>query len=256
MVGRHRLRELREGAEDRDGELVEVGSVGGIGQGERIYSVRFIGDVGYVVTFRQTDPLYTIDLSDPTDPVVAGELELLGYSAYLHPVGDGLLLGIGQDATEEGRTTGTQISLFDVSDPANPQRLQQYTLEHGSSEVEWDHHAFLYWEPTEMAVVPVQTWWWDEDTETESGFAGAVAVHVDRDGIEELAKITHDETGKTGAEDPAIDEPIVPEYDMWRLPIRRSLVIGDRLFTVSDGGILQSDLDTLEDEAWVSFGVR
>jgi uncharacterized secreted protein with C-terminal beta-propeller domain len=242
--------------EDRDGELAEVGSVGGIGNGERIYSVRFMGDVGYVVTFRQTDPLYTIDLSDPTDPVVAGELELLGYSAYLHPVGDGLLLGVGQDATDEGRTTGTQISLFDVSDPANPQRLQQYTLEHGSSEVEWDHHAFLYWEPTEMAVVPVQTWWWDEETETEGGFAGAVAVHVDRDGIEELAKITHDETGKPGAEDPAIGEPIVPEYDMWRLPIRRSLVIGDRLFTVSDGGILQSDLDTLEDEAWVSFGVR
>jgi len=232
---------------DRDGELVEVGSVGGLGEGERIYSVRFMGDVGYVVTFRQTDPLYTIDLSDPANPAVAGELKILGYSAYLHPVGDDLLLGIGQDATDEGRTVGTQISLFDVSDPADPQRIQQYTLEHGSSEVEYDHHAFLYWEPTELAVVPVQTWWWDEDTETEGGFAGAIAVRVARDGVEELARITHD-----GTEGPLSEKP---ELQGWRLPIRRSLVVGDRLFTVSDGGILQSDLDTLEDEAWVSFGI-
>ena len=65
--------------------------------------MRFLGDVGYVVTFEQTDPLYTIDLSDPPSPRVAGELKILGFSAYLHPVGDGLLLGVGQDATESGR---------------------------------------------------------------------------------------------------------------------------------------------------------
>jgi hypothetical protein len=73
-----------------------------------------------VVTFRQIDPLYTLDLSAPTAPRVAGELELPGYSAYLHPVGDGLLLGIGQEATADGRAQGTQVSLFDVSDLAHP----------------------------------------------------------------------------------------------------------------------------------------
>ena len=89
---------------ERNGrELRVVGSVGGLGRGERIYAVRFMGDVGYVVTFRETDPLYTIDLSDPHDPEVVGELKILGYSAYLHPIGDGLLLGVGQDADEEGR---------------------------------------------------------------------------------------------------------------------------------------------------------
>ena len=100
-----------------DGALEAVGGVSGLGPGEDIFAVRFLGDVGYVVTFERTDPLYTIDLSDPAAPQVTGELEIPGYSAYLHPLGDGKLLGVGQDATTDGRTTGTQVSLFDVSRP-------------------------------------------------------------------------------------------------------------------------------------------
>ena len=104
----------------RDGALVQAGRIGGLGKGERVYAVRFVGDIGYVVTFRQIDPLYTIDLSVPERPRVLGELKIPGYSAYLHPVGEDLLLGVGQDATEEGRPTGTQLSLFDVSDLRKP----------------------------------------------------------------------------------------------------------------------------------------
>ena len=104
----------------RDGQLAQLGQVGGLGKGERIYSVRFIDDVGYVVTFRQVDPLYIVDLSAPANPRVRGELKIRGYSAYLHPVGGDLLLGVGQDATEQGQLRGTQLSLFDVSDPAQP----------------------------------------------------------------------------------------------------------------------------------------
>ena len=104
------------------GRLEKAGQVGGLGRGERIYAVRFIGDRGYVVTFRETDPLYTLDLADPARPRVTGELKILGYSAYLHPVGEHELLGVGQDATPEGRRLGTQLSLFDVSDPAAPRR--------------------------------------------------------------------------------------------------------------------------------------
>ena len=88
--------------------LTTIGQVDGLGKGERIYAVRFIDTVGYVVTFRQTDPLYTIDLSDPTKPRVVGELKITGYSAYLHPIGDGLLMGVGQDATDQGRRLGAQ----------------------------------------------------------------------------------------------------------------------------------------------------
>ncbi|MGH9184480.1 MAG: beta-propeller domain-containing protein, partial [Acidimicrobiales bacterium] len=99
---RDAFRGTREGTSEsgivtlrRDGDqLAPIGEVGGLGQGEQIYAVRFMGSVGYVVTFRQTDPLYTVDLSDPTNLRVVGELKIPGYSAYLHPVGDGLLLGV------------------------------------------------------------------------------------------------------------------------------------------------------------------
>jgi Beta propeller domain len=90
---------------------------------EQIYAVRFLGDKGFVVTFRRTDPLYTLDLSDPTDPKVAGELKTPGFSNYLFPVGSNLLLGVGQDATATGFTQGIKIGLIDISDLANPKEI-------------------------------------------------------------------------------------------------------------------------------------
>jgi uncharacterized secreted protein with C-terminal beta-propeller domain len=142
----------------QDDGLVEVGRVGDLGRGERIYAVRFMGEVGYVVTFRQIDPLYVLDLRNPERPEVLGELKIPGYSAYLHPVGEGLLLGVGQDATDEGVPLGTQISLFDVSDPRRPERLHNLHIENGSSEVEYDHLAFLWWAPASIAVLPLHVW--------------------------------------------------------------------------------------------------
>jgi hypothetical protein len=212
------------------GRLTEVGRVGGLGRGEQIYAVRFIGDVGYVVTFRQVDPLYTVDLSTPAAPKVLGELKIRGYSAYLHPVGEDLLLGVGQDATARGRQLGTQVSLFDVSDLSNPTRLHQLTLPGGSSEVEYDHLAFLYWPATGLAVLPLQLW-----NEDGPEFVGAAGFRVDRAGIADLGRISH------------------PVKDEWRGQIRRSLVVGGRLFTVSDVGILASTLDTLQGGTWVRF---
>ena len=217
-----------------DQELVEVGSVGELGLGEQIYAVRFLGDVGYVVTFRQVDPLYSIDLSDPSNPVTRGELKIPGFSSYLHPVDDNLLLGIGQDATDEGRTLGTQVSVFDVSDLDNPTRLHQWTFEFDEnsssySEVEYDHRAFLHWAQTGTTVLPVTRWSWDEETETEDNFFGAVAVEARRDGIEEIGTITHDRfQGKNG------------QYD-WGAQIRRSFVIGDAVYTLSEIGLMASD---------------
>ena len=221
---------------ENDGTLEVIGSVGGLGKGERIFSVRFVGDIGYVVTFRQTDPLYTLDLSDPADPRVMGELKILGDSAYLHPLGDGLLLGVGQDATEEGWTLGTQLSVFDVSDLENPTRLHQYTMKDGYSDVEFDHRAFLYWEPTATAVIPVQRWGWDERSEKDDHFVGAIGFELDRPrGIQEIGSIEH------------------PSGDHWMGQIRRSIVVGDTVFTVSDLGIAGSDLTTLQETSWVGF---
>src|SRR5262245_38041474 len=168
-----------------NGALETVGSVSGLGQGETIRGVRFLGDVGYVVTFRQTDPLYTVDLSDPAAPKVTGELKMLGYSAYLHPIGDGRLLGIGQDATEQGRTTGTQVALYDVRDPAAPVRVAQAVLPQSSTEAEWDPHAFLWWPQTSLAAVPVSDY--------GAGFSGLVGFGVDAEAatITEVGRVTH-----------------------------------------------------------------
>jgi uncharacterized secreted protein with C-terminal beta-propeller domain len=208
----------------RGATLAPVGRVAGLGQGERIYSVRFIGDVGYVVTFREIDPLYTIGLADPTAPKVLGELKLLGYSAYLHPIADDLLLGVGQDATPEGRTKGVQVSLFGVGDPAHPRLLAQHALgASSSSQVEYDSHAFLYWAPSRLVVLPVQV---------SDGFAGALALRVDQSGIAEAGRVAHDQASG---------------------PITRALVIGGGLWTLSDGGVLASALDGFAPLGWLAF---
>ncbi len=219
-----------------DDQLVAIGMVDGLGKTEQIYSVRFIGDVAYVVTFRQTDPLYTVDLSDPSDPEVVGELKIPGFSAYLHPLGPGLLMGVGQDATDQGRVLGSQVSIFDVSDPSDPVRLDTYTLSQGTnSQVEYDHHAFLYWNG--LAMIPVQQWWWDGDK--DEVFMGAVGLTVGDDGeLTELGKVIH----------PGGDE----DWD-WRAQIQRSIVVDDAVYTISSKGIMKSDLATLGTLEWLDL---
>ena len=211
---------------EQAGRLTAVGSVGGLGRGERIQAVRFLGDRGYVVTFRRTDPLYTLDLSDPTQPRVRGELKILGYSAYLHPVGEDRLLGVGQDATEQGRTTGAQLSLFDVSDAAAPKRVAQADLGLGSSTAaEFDPHAFLFWQKTGLGVVPLERY---GDGSGDPGFVGAVGFRVGRDTLGEVGRLAH----------PARQGLMAPS-------IGRSLVIGARLYTLSYDGLQVANLADL-----------
>src|SRR5918994_6591421 len=200
------------------GALVQAGRIGGLGKGERVYAVRFVGDTGYVVTFRQIDPLYTLDLALPERPRVLGELKIPGYSAYLHPIGDDLLLGVGQDANEEGRPLGTQLSIFDVSDLRKPTRLHTRHLGQGWSEAEHDHHAFLFWPRTGLVVIPFEQ--------------RAVGVRVGRArGIDRVGRVEHDAQS----------------------PIRRSLVVRDGVLTVSDDGVKASSLATLAERGFVSF---
>ncbi|MEZ5101001.1 MAG: beta-propeller domain-containing protein [Thermoleophilia bacterium] len=231
-------------ADDGANRLRKTGQVGGLGEGERIYAVRFVGDIGYVVTFRQTDPLYTVDVSDPTAPRVLGELKILGYSAYLHPIGDGLLLGVGQDATAQGRTKGTQLSVFDVSNPAKPVRLAQQTIEDGWSEAEWDHHAFLHWPATSLTMIPVSTYAYDGATQTERAENAAFAFRVGAGGIERLGAIAHLEA-LPGL--PASSRPLGGPS------IRRVLVVGGSVYTLSDLGLKASDLATLQAQGFVAF---
>jgi uncharacterized secreted protein with C-terminal beta-propeller domain len=219
---------------EQGGELTAVGRVGGLGKGERIYAVRFMGDTGYVVTFRQVDPLYTLDLANPARPAVLGELKIPGYSAYLHPLGDELLLGIGQNASNEGRILGTQLSIFDISNLRRPARLHTVSLPRGYSEAEGDHHAFLYWPQSRLAVIPQQTWQ-DEKGAGET-FAGAIGYSLSRTrGIDRVGRVEHPARGGQA----------------W--PVRRSLVIRGAVYTVSDAGVLASSLAGLAPLGFAAF---
>ncbi|MFB6184944.1 MAG: beta-propeller domain-containing protein [Haloarculaceae archaeon] len=114
-----------------------VGSVTGMGLSERVYSVRYVGETAYVVTFRRTDPFHVVDLSDPTDPRTVGKLKLPGYSSYLHPIDDSYVLGLGRE------DRSVKAALFDVSDPANPTVVDDLHLREQWSAVARSHHAFL-----------------------------------------------------------------------------------------------------------------
>ena len=226
-----------------------AGHVTGLGPAERIYSVRFMGPVGYVVTFRQTDPLYTVDLSDPAQPRVRGSVALTGYSAYLHPASDTRLIGIGRQADAMGHIGGTQVSLFDVSDLAAPTRMATFALTATISSAEFDPHAFLYWPAAHLMVVPLQATDMATGAPTPSdGVAqtpgapqsGALVLRVGDSGITETGFITQPDTANpTG----------YPGYS----PIERSLIIGQTLWTISAAGAMASDLTTLRQQGWVPF---
>ncbi len=210
----------------RSGDMVRTGEVGGLGKGERIYAVRFAGPVGYVVTFRQTDPLYTLDLQDPAAPEVRGELKINGYSSYLHPLDSGRLVGVGQDADDQGRVLGTQVSVFDVSDLGNPRRVAQHRVKGAWSEAEQDPHAFLYWPPSGLLVVPIYS---------ASPGSGTLALRVSGSSLDEVGSVRH------------------PSATYGPAQIRRSLMVDGTLWTVSDAGLRATDPTSMRDQAWIPY---
>ena len=205
------------------GTLDEIGHLDGMGIGEEVQSVRFMDDLAYVVTFRQIDPLYALDLSDPRAPRVLGELKIPGFSEYLHPVGEGLLLGVGRQVDpDSGLDEGLKISLFDVSDPLAMAEVDQIVLADAWSNVSQDHKAFT-WDPQrDRAVIPVETGCGpaaDCDARGE-----AIVVAATGTGLDEVARISHGGPAYMGA------------------PLR-SVIVGDDLWTLSPMGLGRTDAD-------------
>ena len=128
-----------------DGDLKEIGRLDNVAEGERVYSVRFMGDIGYFVTFRQTDPLFSVDLSDPKNPKLLGQLKIPGFSEYMYPYGDGLLLGFGMEADEKtGRTSYLKLSMFNTSNPADLTEQDKTVIDPFTySEALYNHKAML-----------------------------------------------------------------------------------------------------------------
>ena len=249
------------GRQGRD--LVTLGSVTGIAPGEDLKSVRFIDDQAFVVTFEQVDPLFVIDLADPRNPRITGELKIPGFSSYLHPMEEGRLFGIGQgDSWNTGK-----LSLFDVSDPAAPAEVDAVTLGGSdgwaSSEAAWDHHAFSWFATHGLLAVPVTETTWNH----EPPVWGDLPIVVDvtpLDGGDESIQVVDElvETPDSSGDDPQVTigssisiPPLETSYTVKLFavdrdagfthvidvrhdsPVLRSLRIGDRLYTVSTTAI-------------------
>lgn len=226
-----------------DLDLEMIGSVEGLAEGERIYSARFMGERAYMVTFRQVDPLFAIDLSDPTNPSVEGELKVTGYSGYLHPYDEDHLLGIGMEATDEGRVQGVKISLFDVSDLDNPMEVDKYEVSEGrwsNSEAVNDHKAVLFDRERELLVIPVS---YNKEISVQGQswpryeyWQGAYVFDVALNGIDLRGKVEHER-------DSDADEYWYGRGEY----VRRSLYMDDVLYTISNAKVKANELDDLDE---------
>ena len=215
-----------------------VGKVEGLAPGERIYSVRFMGNRAYMVTFVETDPLFVIDLTEPTNPTVLGELKIPGYSTYLHPYDENHLIGFGENTKlvnygygDQVVTDGMKIALFDVTDPNNPTEMYSVNIgEKGTySELLYNHKALLFSKDKNIIAFPISIT--GEDYEVT--FQGAIVYGLSlENGFEEKGRITN------------IENDINKYYP--RNSIQRIIYINDTLYTLSRNLIKATDMNTME----------
>lgn len=162
-----------------DPDMPLLGHVNGIGKNEAVYAVRFIGKRGFVVTFKQIDPLFVIDLQNPNDPKIAGELVVPGFSTYLHPLDDDHLIGIGRDGANL-LTSGLKLSLFDVTDSANPKEDNSIIIGKGGTDSPAlaDHHAFTFDKENGLLALPLTYCNGSKSKKNNDSYNGAQVYNV------------------------------------------------------------------------------
>lgn len=227
-----------------DGDLNVVGKIENLAKGERIYSVRFMGDKAYVVTFVETDPLFVIDLKDPTNPIVLGELKIPGYSSYLHPYDENHIIGFGEKTkvNEYGGvvTDGMKMALFDVTDPTNPKEM--YSVDIGDrwtySEILDNHKALLFSKEKNIIAFPVYIREETSDYRTLYKFQGAIIYGLDlENGFNLRGMITH-------KEDP--EGYYTYDYDK---NVERIIYIKDNFYTLSQGLVKETNMETMQEKS-------
>lgn len=220
-------------------KLEIIGKVEGLAKGERIYSVRFMGDRAYMVTFVETDPLFVIDLSNPTNPTVLGELKIPGYSKYLHPYDETHIIGFGERTKvvnygygDQVITDGMKMALFDVTDPNNPKELYSVDIgERGTySELLYNHKALLFSKEKNIIAFPISV----TEDDYEVTFQGAIVYGLNlEEGFTLKGEISHIEEG----------------YDLYKSGnrVNRIIYINDKLYTLSNDLIKVTDMNTMEE---------
>jgi hypothetical protein len=236
-----------------DGDALKpVGASEPLGHdGETIFSTRFIGDRGYVVTFRQRDPLIVLDLADPEQPTVLGEAVIPGFSDYMHPLDDDHLVTIGRDVdAQTGQDLGLMLQIFDVSDAANPRRTHGYRFsENGYSEANVNHKAFTFHRPQGSESALLAFPYVNHGYPAFSSSLEVFAVSADA-GFDKLGAIDH--TGLIQNlcgtyTDPGFAMPVI--YQCVQSEVRRGLFIfgdeGDFVYSISNAGVLAHDMADL-----------
>lgn len=242
-----------------DDQLETVGKIENIAPGEQIYSVRFMGDQGYVVTFKTTDPLFVLDLHKPTEPVILGELKIPGFSDYLHPYDQNHLIGFGKDTSEftekdvqgNSRTfaiqKGVKMSLFDVSDPKQPkEKFVEIIGDRGThSPLNYTHKALMFSKAKNMFAFPIEVSEIKQHSSqqtnplhvpTQFAFQGAYIYGIDPEqGFQFKGRISH-----------LTHEEMKNPWDHYTRFIERVLYIDDTIYTVSSGRIQANNLSNLE----------
>ena len=246
--------------------LQQIGKVGDIAPEERIWSARFDGDRAYLVTFRQIDPLWVIDLSNQSNPIILGELEVPGVSTYIHPLSKDALLTIGMGpAGEDGLGldwSSIQLSMFNISDPTTPTLSNVLSLSPVNddsdqwvwsySEASYEHKAFQYWAPKDMLAIPLSTYrylsWYDSsgDYHWEYDYVSKlILVNIPQDGTNMTVhgEVNHSSFFESG------------ENNYWwnDFNIRRSIFMGDYVYAISSGGITATNLTSMEQSASVQL---
>lgn len=241
-----------------DENMKVVGKLLGLAAGERIYSVRFMGDRCYLVTFRRVDPLFAVDLKDPRNPKVLGELKITGYSDYLHPYDERYLIGIGKEVNEgpvpapvperapmivpprPQRETGIKIALFDVADPTRPKEAAKYVIEGQSvdSIALHNHKAVLFSKAKNLLAIPVSSYppyriMADEKTVYYIPKEEAYVFNISPGGIQLKGTLEH--------------STLDPDKTGHAVPVKRCLYIGNVLYTVSDEMVKMHSLSDLSE---------
>ncbi|WP_313770594.1 beta-propeller domain-containing protein [Bacillus sp. S/N-304-OC-R1] len=237
-----------------DKNLKQVGQLEDLARGERIYSARFMNNRIYIVTFRETDPLFVIDGKDPKNPKVLGELKIPGFSNYLHPYDENHLIGFGYDTKVQSgkgsingpiiQTDGVKISLFDVSDMKNPkEKFTEIISGRGSySPLNHDHKALLFDKKRNIFAFPITIYQNKQNSQYEStyDFQGALVYNIDvQTGFHLQTKFTH-------------QNPRAP-YEEWENQINRLLYIGNSLYALSPQKISAYDLTTYQQQGALSL---
>jgi uncharacterized secreted protein with C-terminal beta-propeller domain len=218
---------------EQNGSLSEKGHIEGLAEGEKIYSMRFDKNRGYMVTFRQTDPLFTFDLSDPQNPKKIGELKVNGFATYIHLVGqdNNRLLTVGRSADAAGRVTGNKLQLFDVTDLYSPALLGDVELGDGWSDALYDHHAFLYYDPLGILAIP----YYKYGSTADRYSSGLRVFTVTGNGISERGMITAQAVSYGyGTYNDTVDRSIIIGTDIYAIAHRTVTIAGSELLDIKN----------------------